>query len=230
MGRSIDRRPPAWCVSGVTFNHADARQLAANGDAPSIAGDAAVVGTSLDVDVVNSVSDHMTNPSAAQGFNFGNGIGVDDDPFTMMAWMKADAYTKAYQHIFFRQPGTTTCDGIQFVHRANTTRLDLYIGNGWIGGGKYIGGRYERSTPTGVWHHYAVTYDGLRSVGGVYVYVNGVVVNRTTTYSSGYNGSVRTNAITNTGESVEGFVDGQIVANRVLTANEVATVYQQGRR
>lgn len=82
------------------------------------------------------------------------------------------------------------------------------------------------STTTTVWRHYAATYDGSNTTGGCKIYQNGAAVTPTTTGGS-LTSTVSWNRIIVGG--FNGAAQDAWLFNRVLTAAEIAALYNGGR-
>lgn len=226
MERSVDRRPPSGMTSAFTFNHGDVRQLAPAGPVGTPIGAATISGSTLTCPA--AAADYLSI-AGGPATNFGNGVGVDDDPFTIMGWFSPDSWPASYNKLFFKHNAGLTSDGMQLTRRS-TNRQDFHLGNAWTGGGKYLYARYDVTTPTGAYAHFCIRYDGLRAYTGIDFFYNGVKQTRTSGSASGYNGSVATDQALHSGEGFGCDLSDQFMFKRYLSDDEITSIFNQGHR
>ena len=145
--------------------------------------------------------------------------------FTLSAWINAATWTGGQTHsmVGLYTNATTGGAGLQFGTRTGTGAFDV-----WYWGGTVLisstGGTGITSLTNNTWYHLAYTYTGTTHT----MYINGLQTNTsTTTQLAGTDTTVYINGFPTGGTSETGLltVDDIRVYNRVLSANEIATIY-----
>jgi hypothetical protein len=102
------------------------------------------------------------------------------DAFSVVGWFRTS--TAGQQFILAKMGDGTTYTGYG-VHIDASDRLGIYLSSDWTGGDRLS--VYTDNTWTdGVWHHFAVTYDGTSAAAGVTIYVDGAPEATTTEYDA----------------------------------------------
>lgn len=170
--------------------------------------------------------------------SFGNGTA--DQPFTISAWVYADAWAteSAKNNVILmkRFSGATDNEEYQFTTKEGDLRLTIFDKSA----SAYRGRSYSVALDTSTWYHVVGTYDGRggsSAEDGIDLYVNGKVVDDGTSTSGTYV------AMENLGSNVfigdwrsdtsniyewDGVLDEIILFNDTLTRAEVEELYKVG--
>lgn len=172
----------------------------------------------------DGVDEYIDVPDA-DVFSFGDS--VTDSPFSVSVWAKVTPINSS--NYFFTKGNAGGNVEYSFDRLSNVLRFRLFDGN--------TSNDIELRTPAtgifeyfGYWSHYVATYDGTGVVGGMKIYINGVLQTASTGFNSGtyvamHNASSplgigRSNALYNTGLMAE-----PIVFNKKLSGAEVLEIY-----
>jgi hypothetical protein len=172
------------------------------------------IGEALDFD---GVDDHVSAGSA---------IGVDDvAPLTMCAWIAPRSYPSQFPAIADKS-NDTFIGGWNFYIENNAELGFLTNQRKWITGG---------AIRLGDWNHVCAAWDGSSGLVGIQLFQDGVMVPMK---NSGSNGNqldsdaahdVLVGRVNNGTYPFDGVVDDFLIYPRVLTAQEIAAVYDCGR-
>lgn len=180
--------------------------------------------TSADFD---GVDDYI---SVADADNLSFGDGSSDSPFSVAAWVKSD--TTGSTRILVK--GEDVSQEYAFtVSGGGFTGLSLYDAN--------YDNRIQLTSSTaitsGVWQHWAATYDGTGSFSSGKIYLNGNPVATTTSETGSYVAMHNTSAsldigrfnVTISGTNYKSFTNGYLddvaVIAKQLTDDEVSAIY-----
>ena len=237
MGRSLSRRPPAWVTTAFSFDHGDNRDIGPLNKAPTFNGNGTHEGTYRNntTDGGGQSEDYMS-VGDDDAFSPTDGAGVDR-PFSIGFLFNATAFGSSSSTMLFAKRNYSA--GQHEYQSARLTDGRVYLVIYGSGATSTRIQRYTTSTfsaPTG-WAHLIITYDGSELSAGVKMYVNGVDDSGSTNDVGTYLGCANSSAPLTFGgwsdpntTSMVGDWDSPFYANRELTANEVATIYQEGRR
>ena len=166
--------------------------------------------------------------------SIGNVSELDFDianPFTISAWVRANATTGAERIIFSKQAGSNN-PGYRFA--SQSPGLRFHLSGGTAGNRLELRGTTASNPTDQFWHHCVATYDGSGNDTGVNIYFDGSVVSTTSNGSATVTGST-TNAIAaqysgrnGTTAEWDGFMDEIAVFDVELSAAQVTELYNSG--
>lgn len=225
MPRDMDRRVPHGLVAGLTFNRANAYDVAGNTWTP-----VASPTFSSGVMTLNGSTQYIQTPSAAK-FSFTDGSGTDR-PFSISVWAKMDT-TTTFRMV---QKGVTISSA-EYIFTTNpSSLLGLFV---YSGGATTVNiGKLSTASMAGfagAWTHFAATYSGNEETTGINLYVNGAAVATSNSTAGTYAGMSATASDLTVGlflrdSGSPSFADGQIddvrIYNRELTATEITQLFQ----
>lgn len=179
---------------------------------------------SVDFDGIDGFM-NIANPS---NFHFNNGS--NDTPFTISAWVKMDDATT------FRIAckGSASNRELLFTTSASDDLIVLLYSD--ASNNLFRRSSSPVTSDEGSWVHYAVTYDGSGTTGGLTLYRNGAVLasvdNSSGTYT-GLNDSGENMLIGRfegiTGEYANGEIDEVSFYSSEYNASQIATIYNSGK-
>ena len=180
--------------------------------------------TSADFD---GVDDYI---SVADADNLSFGDGLSDSPFSLSAWVKSD--TSGGTRILCKGLGVDQ-EYAFTVSGGGVPGLTLYDSN--------YDNRIQINSSTnltsGVWQHWAVTYDGSGSFSNGKIYLNGSAVSTTTASAGSYTAMHNTSTLLNigrlnvtiSGTNYQSFANGHLddvaVIAKKLSDAEVSAIY-----
>lgn len=166
-------------------------------------------------------------------FSFTNGSG-QDLPFSFAVWVQFTSFSSTLNMFANKRNGTLFEWAFYRFSSDGSIRFDKYTSNGAAMHSIIC----SNTTSTGQWYHLVYTDDGSETVGGMKIYINGVLGSTTTTSSGSYTGMGNTTSVTRIGNhgdgvnavhSHRGYLDGlSIWKGRTLTAAEVTYLYNSG--
>ena len=174
-----------------------------------------------------TLGDSVILPNTSDAFTFHDSAG-NDIPFSISFWNK-NSETTQNQDAYFWIGNDVNTRQVSISRNTFKVNFQIYTDNNNL----LI---YEgiNASPTTATEHFAVTYDGSKTVGGLKFYYNGVEVGGTATQTGTYTGmnnvTQQTVAIGeipgNTLYMHEGLIDEfHIWKDRVLTPTEVTDIY-----
>lgn len=149
---------------------------------------------------------------------FPAGVPTGGTPYTMALWEKDDGSSDTGGFLGWGNNAGNQCNNFRF-HFANGLN-NYWWGNDWANEGLSV------NPKDGNWHHIAITWDGATQA----MYVDGSSVG--TVSRSGLNAQAASFVVGKTTADVcfKGWMDNLLIANRALSASEVAELSQDARR
>lgn len=233
MSRNNDiwLRKPAGLVLGLDFS--GDRKDSCDGKVGTLTNGATVSGRTLVLDGVNDYLEFGDLPE----FSFTNGSGVDQ-PGTVGAWVKRTTNTFTQTAVLTKITTSTALEW-QLAYPIGSSAqygagFALYHSNGSARIGRHQGSPASIST---AWVHLMATYSGSELASGIKVFLNSVQVDDTDNNSGSYTGASDTTAPVRIGALLAGasvaapfpgLISDVRIYNRVLTAPEIAQIYNAG--
>ena len=107
--------------------------------------------------------DYVSNGSESLKF-------TQDDSFSIAAWINVDVWG-ADKIVAGNASLNLSSDGFYF-RTLSSSKIRMIIGSA---GGEYIFKDSDNTLPSEVWIHFAATYDGSNTLGGLKLYIDGVL-------------------------------------------------------
>lgn len=173
------------------------------------------------------------NDNGGDYINAGSGASLDDlGPVTYACWIKPEAITGTAGYLFAKFPPSGSTGFIIFIVFDNASDNLGFVKEGTPDLTKYSA---NNVLTVGSWQHVAMTWDGGTAHSGVHLYVNGsevsygTVANGASLNSDASHDQYFANRGT-TGRPYDGDMAQPLIWNRVLSAEEIATIYATGGR
>jgi len=233
MGRSISRRPITGMILGATLDHGDQRNHGYSATSGSLVGSANNTGTTVDLDGNVDWLDYGDSIY----FSHTDGSGTDK-PFSFGGWYYFDTFVTSdgWTQLLSKAKASAGTSEYDVIAKASDIRFYLWIPSRTARNSVKLSSSPSLSTAT--WYHLFFTYDGSESYTGMGIYIDAVSQSLTDDSTGAYTGMVNQSETLKFGytedasrsRDMNGQVDGLRMYDRELTANEVATIYQEGRR
>ena len=204
MGRSLSRRPPAGMGLGATFRHGDARDASSNANTMTVSGATFSHPSAYDFDGSN---DEITSSTFTASL-----------PLTLSAWVNPDSFSG----LSIAYYGSVDDEyGIVMVPTGFWALSQ--VGNANV---------QAESTTTinfGTWYHVVGAFVSSTSRK---IYVDGVLQGEQSAFSapSPSSPALKIGERWHISQRFDGEISDVRLYNKELTANEIATIYQEGRR
>jgi len=192
-----------------------------------------------------SQSTSVTEGKIGQALNFssasqtyidaGSGASLDNiAPLTVVAWIRPTAVSVSSQNSRIVSKGTSDVLSWRFGYVAGYAN-QMYFGQSFTGTDAEWWTTSGPITTANIWYHVAVTYDRSATTNDPIFYVNGTP--DTTSSLGDPTGSANDDSTVNLliggrsggDRSWEGRIDDLRIYNRILSASEIAALYNQGR-
>ena len=239
MARNWERRRPPWLATGFTFNHGDTRDLGYLQKVPTFNGNGNQSGGTYRTNTTdgNSQSEDYMIVGDDAVFTPNDGAG-NDLPFSIGIWFNVSMFSGSSSNFIFakRDYATSKHEYQCALTSAGEIYIILWGGNSTSKRIQVLTDSLSLTAPTG-WIHLVVTYDGSETSAGLKIYIDGGLASVTENSVGSYTGVTNTSTplvfggwIDSVTRSIVGDWDQPFFATKELSANEIATIYQQGRR
>lgn len=230
--RHPDRMIRADIALNASFNRGDASDRSIYAATGSLNNGASVTAGNRHV-TLDGVNDHISyGDSNAYSFT---AAGVDK-PFSVSCWVNLSSVTDAYRCAVSKLEITGGQLEWQLLASSNSTfkgpGLALYHADGSKSIQRW---KSTLSVSAGTWFHLAATYSAATESGAdIDVYINGVVVDDTSSDALPYTGMtngtahLRVGTAATTSNPLGGSVDDVRIYSRALTSAEVSALYSEG--
>ena len=169
-------------------------------------------------------SDDYIDCGGDAAFSFTDGAG-NDDPFSISAWVKLDANTRAR---------VVAKGNLEWLFGTNSSnRFSFYL---WSNDGTsaYLSVEENAGLTLGTWHHLVATYDGSNAQSGIKLYRAGSLVTMNNISVGTYAGMASQQGALRIGQwevnssVMNGLVDEVSVFDYELTSSQISDIYNGG--